>query len=139
MRHLKKNILKYGISASIALSLVYLYVSLRADIHDPASLPVLEWYRVLCDAFTIPGLVFTMLGLLVSLSNQGALDGIGYAATVAFKMLIGAGANQERYAEYLERRRANRLKGYGFLYAVGLACLAVAMVFMGLFYSMYGK
>ena len=139
MRLLKKNFLKIVISGSIALGMAYLYISLRADLSDFNSLPQLEWYRVICDAFTIPGLVFTMLGLLVSLSNQGALDGIGYAATVAFKMLIGAGANQERYAEYLERRRANRLKGYGFLYAVGLACLAVALVFMGLFYSMYGK
>ena len=139
MRLLKKNLLKIVASGSIALGLAYLYISLRADLSDPASLPTLEWYRVICDAFTIPGLVFTMLGLLVSLSNQGALDGIGYAATVAFKMLIGAGANQERYAEYLERRKANRLKGYGFLYVVGLACLAVALVFMGLFYSQYGK
>lgn len=139
MRLLKKNFLKYGISGAIALGLAYLYISLRADLNNPGSLPLLEWYRVICDAFTIPGLVFTMLGFLVTLSNQGALDGIGYAATVALKMLIGAGANQERYAEYLERRRANRMKGYGFLYVVGIACLAVALVFMGLFYTMYGK
>ena len=139
MRLLKKNLLKYGISFAIALGMAYLYVSLRVDPSDPAALPLMEWYRVLCDGFTIPGLLFVMLGLLVTLSNQGSLDGVGYAATVAFKMLIGAGAHLERYAEYLERRRANRLKGYGFLYVVGIVCLAAAAVFMGLFYSRYGK
>ena len=135
MRLLKQNLLKLGISFAIALGLAYLYVSFR--ITD--GMPLVEWYRMICDAFTIPGLLFLMLGLLVTLSNQGALDGIGYAATVAFKMLIGAGANQERYTEYLERRRANRLKGYGFLYIVGIVCMAVALVCLALFYSIYTK
>ena len=139
MSLLKKNILKYGVSTAIALSLAYLFVSMRVDFQNPSATPLMDWYRILCDAFTIPGLTFVMVGCLVSLSNQGALDGIGYAATVAFRMLIGAGARQERYKEYLERRRANRLTGYGFLYIVGAACMAVAAVFLILFYSKYSK
>ena len=139
MRLLKKNILKYGISFTVALWLAYTFINLRVDLQDPAATPLLEWYRIICDAFTIPGLTFLGLGGLVTLSNQGALDGLGYAATVAFKMLIGAGARQERYREYLERRRANRLRGYGFLYVVGGACTIVALVFLILFNMNYGK
>lgn len=137
MSRLKKNILKYGISTAIALALAYLFISLRVDFQNPGDTPLVEWYRIVCDAFTVPGLIFLMVGCLVSLSNQGALDGIGYAATVAFRMLIGAGARMERYKEYLERRRANRMRGYGFLYVVGGACMAVSGVFMLLFYSVY--
>lgn len=135
MSRLKQNLLKYLGSAAIALGLAYLFTSLRVDFQNPAATSLEEWYRILCDAFTIPGLLFLMVGFLVSLSNQGALDGIGYAATVAFRMLIGAGSRMERYKEYLERRRANRLRGYGFLYVVGAVCMAVSGVFMILFYS----
>lgn len=137
MSHLKTNLLKYGISGAIALALAYVFINLRVDFQNPGNTPLVEWYRIVCDAFTIPGLIFLMVGCLVSLSNQGALDGIGYAATVAFRMLIGAGAKMERYKEYLERRRANRMKGYGFLYVVGGVCMAVSGVFMILFYSQY--
>ena len=139
MSRLKKSAFKFGISLAIALGLAYLFVSLRVDLQNPGAIARMEWYRIICDAFTIPGLVFLMLGCLVSLSNQGALDGVGYAATVAFRMLIGQGAKMERYREYLDRRRANRLTGYGFLYAVGAVCMVVAVVFMVLFYSMYSK
>lgn len=139
MSLLKKNILKYGISFTVALWLAYAFINLRVDLQNPAATPLLEWYRIVCDAFTIPGLTFLGLGCLVSLSNQGALDGLGYAATVAFKMLIGAGARQERYKEYLDRRRANRLRGYGFLYVVGGVCTIVAVVFLILFNMNYGR
>ena len=137
---LSKNLLKYGITSGIALLLAYLFVDFRVDFSDLSGITRLDWYRYLCDAFTIPGLVLVMLGCLMSLSNQGALDGVGYIASVGIKMLIpGAALNMEKYAEYKERRRENRTKGYGFLYVVGFAFLALALLFMALFYSIYQK
>ena len=137
---LAKKLTKYGIAAAVALGLVYLFIALRVDFKNPDATPLMEWYRIICDGFTIPGLLFLMLGLLMTLSNQGALDGVGYVAVNALKMLIpGAAAHMERYKEYLERRRANRVKGYGFLYVVGIACLAVSAVFMVLFYTLFEK
>ena len=53
------------------------------------------------------------------------------------RMLTPKGLGGEKYDEYLERRRKNRVKGYGFLYVVGGAFMAVAGVFMALFYSLY--
>lgn len=134
---LAKNLKKCGISAVIALGLAYLFVSLRVDFAHPERTPVMEWYRILCDAFTVPGLLFLMVGFMVTLSNQGALDGLGYVASSAFKLLLPNNGMKERYSEYLERRRANRLRGYGFLYLVGAVCMAVAGIFMALFYSLY--
>ena len=135
---LKKNLIKYGISVSLALLMAYAFVALRVDFEHPEETVLMDWYRILCDAFTVPGLLFTMFGCFVSLSNQGAMDGLGYVAANAIKMLIPGGAmKMERYKEYLERRRANRVKGYGFLYVVGLGCMAIAGVFMALFYSVY--
>ena len=138
MSLLEKNILKYGISTAIALMLAYAFVARRVDLKDPGATALVDWYLILCDAFTVPGLLFTMFGCFMSLSNQGALDGLGYVAVNGLKMLIPGGASKmERYKEYLERRRANRLKGYGFLYIVGLVDLAISGVFMVLFYSLY--
>ena len=135
---LKKNLIKYGVSVGLSLALAYFYVYVRVDFQNPGATPLIEWYRTLCDAFTIPGLILLMFGCLMSLSNTGAMDGLGYVVSIAVKMLIPGGAlNMERYKEYLDRRRANRIRGYGFLYIVGAGCMAVSLVFMVLFYSLY--
>ena len=133
------NIVKYGISAGLALLLAYAFVSFRVEeLSDLARLSEVELYRILCDAFTVPGLLFLMAGLLMTVSNAGALDGVGYVVSNAVKMLIpGKAAKMERYKEYLDRKRENRPKGYGFLYVVGGATMAVAMVFLLLFYQVY--
>ena len=134
---LQKNLKKYGISVGLSLALAYLYAALRIDWEnaEPVSL-----YLTLCDAFTVPGLLLVMSGLLMTFSNAGAMDGLGYVVVNGLKMLIpGGGAKMEGFKEYLERRRNNRVKGYGFLYVTGFACLVIAGVFMILFYSVYQR
>ena len=134
---LQKNLKKYGITVGLSLALAYLYAALRIDWEnaEPVSL-----YLTLCDAFTVPGLLLVMSGLLMTFSNAGAMDGLGYVVVNGLKMLIpGGGAKMEGFKEYLERRRNNRVKGYGFLYVTGFVCLAIAGVFMILFYSVYQR
>lgn len=137
-RSLKKNLIKYGISIGLSVALAYLYVALRIDLHNLSAVPKVELYLTLCDAFSVPGLLMLMSGLLMTVSNQGAMDGLGYVAVNGLKMLIpGAGQKMETFKDYLERRRANRVKGYGFLYVTAALCLAIAGVFMILFYRVY--
>ena len=134
---LKTRLIKYGISFSVSFGMAWFYVSLR----DFQFQPLMEKYRILCDAFTIPGMVFILLGLLMILSNQGALDGISYAAQYAARLLIPGALTkhkQERYLDYVERKRANRAKGFGFLFVTGVVTMAIALVFMYLFYQLYG-
>lgn len=135
---LSKTLIKYGISFGISFLLAFIFVNARVDFHDLAATATIDWYRILCDAFTIPGLLFLMLGCMMSLSCQGALDGVTYVLKNAFKMLIpGMGLKMERYYEYVEHKRANRAKGFGFLYITGLVCMAVSLIFMYLFYRLY--
>ena len=135
---LKKNLIKYGVSTFGALALAFFYVYVRVDFSNMEATTLVEWYRILCDAFTIPGLVLLMFGCLMSLSNAGAMDGLGYVVVNGFRMLIpGAATKMERYKEYLERRRESRVRGYGFLYVVGAGCMAISLVFMVLFYGIY--
>lgn len=132
----KTRLLKYGLTGLAAAGMVILYVNLR----EFATLPLVEKYLVLCDGFTIPGLVLVMVGLLIWLTNLGALDGISYAVGYAFKMLVpGYKDKQETYGDYVARKREKRVTGYGFLFVVGGICLAAALVFMVLFYSIYQK
>ena len=133
------TVIKYGISAALVFVLAYTFVAFRVEaLSDLALLSDVELYRMLCDAFTIPGMLFLMAGLLMTVSNAGALDGVGCVVSNAVKMLIpGKAAKMERYKEYLDRKRENRPKGYGFLYVVGGATMAVAMVFLLLFYQVY--
>ena len=111
---------------------------LRLDVTNLAAVAPVDLYLVLCDAFTIPGLLALMFALLFSVGNMGALDGVGYVAINALKMLIpGAALHMEKYNEYLERRKANRMHGFGMLYVTALIFLAFAGVFLVLFFSVF--
>ena len=127
----KANLIKYGITLGLGLVMAYVYVSLR----DFSAQTLVEKYRILCDAFTTPAVLFIMSGALVSVSNAGALDGLIYVVTQGLGMLIpGKGLGTESYRDYVERVSENRVKGYSFLYISGLILLVVALIFMALFY-----
>ncbi len=135
-KKVKARLLKYGITIGIGLLMAYAYVATR----DLGSLELVDKYRVLCDAFTIPGVIMVMAGAIVWVANEGALDGLGYILTNGLAMLIpGKSGGTERYADYVERKRKNRVKGYGFLFICGAIFLVVTFVFMALFYSIYNK
>ena len=139
-RNTARSLKVFGISMGLCLALAFVCLVLRADITNLQALPEAELYRILCDAFTIPGLLVLMFALLFSVGNMGALDGVGYVAVNALKMLIPGGAlKMERYNEYLERRRANRMTGFGMLYVSALICLGISAIFLVLFYSVYQK
>lgn len=130
----KANLIKYGVSIVVGLLMSYAYIALR----DLSVEPLVDKYRILCDAFTVPGMLLILSGAMLSISNAGALDGVGYLIKQGFGMLIpGKGLGMEKYGDYIERRRKNKIKGYGFLYIVGAGFMVVAFVFMALFYSVY--
>lgn len=133
---LKKLLTKYTVATLIGGVLVYIYIAAR----DFAAEPLMEKYRILCDAFTIPGILFLMVGILIAISNEGTFDGLMYALSYAAKALIPLfGREHERYYDYVERKRKNRAGGYGFIFIVGAAFMAVAIVFLILFYSLYNQ
>ena len=114
---------------------MYLYISLREFPAESAA----ENYRMLADAFTIPGLLFIMFGALLWAAGKGALDGIGYALGYALRALLPGGrfVKEGTFAEYLEEKKAKRKKAaaYSFLFFTGVAFLIVSGVFIYLFYK----
>lgn len=127
-------LLRYGITALIGGLLAFATVSLHGYSN---ALPKLQQYRILCDAFTIPGVILIMVGFLVMIANAGNFMGLAYAAKHALKMLIPFGNKRdERYYDYYQRKQAQgKVKGYGFIFITGIAFMAVAMVFFVLFYQ----
>ena len=130
-----KKLLKYGIAALIGAAMTATYLILR---DFTGREPLADRYRMLCDAFTIPGMVLILSAALVALSNAGSFTGIGYSVKHMVNQLIpGMGLQRETYADYLERREGKKVKGYGFLLQVGIVFMAVALVFYALFYHVF--
>lgn len=104
---------------------------------DFSSQELSEKYRILCDGFTIPGFFLLSFGALVFASNEGALDGIGFIVGKAVRALIPVGRlrDRESFYDYIQRKRANRVTGYSFMLWTGAVFMAVALVFLALYYG----
>ena len=133
MKNGVKLLLKYLITASVAGVCVLLILWLRDFSVAPT---LLEKYRILSDAFAVPGVCLIMFSLLIWASSEGAFDFLGYAFNRVGDMMIpghGAMKKHETYYDYVERKRGKRAKGFWFLFFVGLAFTAVSVVFIILF------
>ena len=132
----KVNLAKYGITSAIALAMIWVYCSSR----DLFQQPIMERWRILCDAFTIPGLTFVMIGFLIMVANEGFFDMLSYAASKAVGIFLpgrGFSDDGETYYDYVQRKRENRRMGFGFLFVVGCILMAFALLFLMLFYRLY--
>ena len=133
-RSRKVNLLRCLSAAAVGGAVAWLYATSR---WEADMTPVLR-YRVLCDAFTIPGAMMVLFGMLMSLNNLGALDTIAYLMSFLPRIIApGAFGEPEKLIDYVERRREKRTKGYGFLYIVGFLYLGIAIFFLVLFYRVF--
>ena len=128
---LRKKLLKYGITALIGVLMVFVTISSHGFAETATTT---EKFRIISDAFSIPGVVFVMCGFLVMVSNGGFFNGISYAMNYAVRMLIpGMSKDVGRYSDYVEQRKGKKLSARH-LFIVGAAFLFVAIVFVILFY-----
>lgn len=137
--HRKKNFVPYFFAFLFVGLLAGLYVGLR----DFSNQPLMEKYRILCDAFTIPGVILILVGALVVLSDSGAFFGIGYVLSSAKNTILhfvvpGALGNTETYYDYVERKKSEgRTRSYGFMFISGGISMLISLIFMFLFYQLY--
>lgn len=126
-------LVKYSVTLIISLLVTYLYV------HGQDTTTKLGLYRYLCDGFFIPGIMLLCMGALCFLANTGSFDGISWGLNFAIKTLIPFGRlkKQQKYGDYVEKRRANPIKGYHFLLHIGGTDIVLSLIFLALFYSIY--
>ncbi len=134
---IKIIILKYSISFAIMVGFLFLILGIRNYFN--AELDLVTKYRYLTDAFTIPGMLFILVGLLVILTNQGSLASLAWLLRSLFFRLIPGGSvkKNQTYKEYLETRK--KITGYGFLFISGAIFFLVGIIFLILFYTNYQR
>ena len=137
MKDNKKIILQYSITAACAgistLLILYWQGFWKA-------IELAEKYKILADAFTVPGVILMMITALIWVSSEGFFDGIAYAFTQFSGMLIpaiGKKYKHLKYYDYKMEKQEKRLHGYSFLFFVGLLFTVIAIVFIILFNSVY--
>lgn len=128
-------LIKYGIAVAIGVGMVFAMLGLRGW---SSAATETERIRCLADAFTVPGVTLSLTAALVWLSNEGSFLGLTYLGSRIVRALIPMGKTFERhetYRDYVERKREKGgVKGYAFLFWVGLAFLAAAVFFTVRFY-----
>lgn len=125
------NLVKYGVGSAAVLALAGVFLWQ----YDFWNQDLVTRYMILSDAFAVPGLFLLMFGVMIWLTNQGALDGVTFCLHYVFSSLMPGrnGQRAESYAQYIERKSGKRTKGYGFLLWIGLASFIIGLVFFILY------
>jgi len=113
---------------------VNLYITDGFDVNTKV-----ELYRKLADAFTIPAILILCFGGLLFLSSLGEFDGLLYVlkSGAHFLLPFAFKEDNQRYYDYKLARSEKEHSPYlPFIYA-GLILLAIALVFIVLFYQNY--
>lgn len=91
-----------------------------------------EAIRVLCDAFTIPGVLLTGIGGLIWLGSQGTFDIFGYAVHSFILPLRRSEEAREAktYAEYSQSLNEKGRKWDKTMLLVGLGFISLAVIML---------
>ena len=135
MRKSRKVMILRCLSAlAVGGAVAWLYATSRWE----EEMELVQQYRVLCDAFSIPGMMMVLFAMLFTLNNLGALDTIAYLMSYLPRAIAPAAFGEpEKLLDFVERRRGKRTKGYGFLYIVGFFFLAFAIYYLVMFYRVF--
>ena len=81
----------------------------------------------LIDAFSIPGILFIMVGLLIILINYNSLSGVLYILKKVSRSLIPfTRKSEERYNEYLKNKK--RINGSSVLITIGFIYIVLSII-----------
>lgn len=129
--NLRKTLLRCVIAAALGLLFAVTFLW-NTGLFD---LPASDRYRLLSDAFLIPGFFMVGTGLLIWMSNDGMFLGVSFVLSraVSFLLPFARLGTNENYRDYTERKSGKKVKGYSFLFFTGVLFLAISAVFVLLF------
>ena len=133
-----KTLLKYGITILVGAALVFAVLGINSFFSTP-NMSKAEYFRKLSDAFTVPGLFFILLSLLILVSSKGAFTGIGYALRHVARMLLPFLVKKDiTYAEYVENKKKHTAVSMIICFLlVGTILLVVGIILIRYFYKYY--
>lgn len=129
----KWNLLRYAIALAVGLLIALIFMLAKSVFSQTDKTTVM---RILSDAFFLSGVLLTAAGLLVFVSAGGAFDMLAYGFRMLFVMLR-RDLSKRKYKDYYEYRQARQQKkrSIAYLLIVGLFMLALAVLFLILFYN----
>lgn len=129
----KWNLLRYAIALAVGL-LIALVVLLAKSVFTQTEATAVM--RIMSDAFFLSGVILTAAGLLLFVSAGGAFDMIAYGFRMLF-VILRRDLSKRKYKDYYEYRQARQGKkrSIAYLLIVGLFLLALAALFLILFYQ----
>ena len=86
MTAVKKKLLQYGITAVVGALMAWWVMDIEGFfvvVGDPV-----HTRAILCDAFFVPGILLSLIGMLVWISSTGFFDALGYAVRTAAHMFL---------------------------------------------------
>lgn len=128
-----RKALSYIIASSVGAVIVIIIVCAQRIWESASTTQIMG---VLSDAFFAAGVCLGGVGLIVFASEHGLFDMLGYAVRLFFD-LFRRDVTKRKYKdfkEYREARAAREKKSTAFLLLVGLAYIAVAGIFLIVYY-----
>ena len=134
-KDIKRTVIGYVVSITIA-GLIALGVGFVFDFGETKQ----DAYKALCDTFSVPALLYMAVAVLCWIGRDGFFDGISFTLHRALAFFLPfLGSKTETYRDYKEIREERRaLSGgsvYTCLFLTGLLFLAIALVFLVLWYN----
>ena len=123
----KKMLAKYVVTVAICVVMIVFILDTRGFF---TAVDKAARILYLADAFTIPGVLILMIGVMLWIATTGIFDGLTYALGRAARSLVPfSKIPDERFYDYKKRKSESRNFNYGFFLIVGGVALAVAIVF----------
>lgn len=95
-------------------------------------------WRIFADTFTLPGVTFLMVFLLVKVSNFGAFDALAYSVRLALTLIIHSNVRKSKlpanYRDYRLAKMSKKRASVNYLLFIGIFYLVLAVIFIGIYY-----
>lgn len=129
-----KKLYRYLITIAIGLVMTFLVLLSKGAFGMSNTKDIIH---TLSDAFIVPGVVITGIGLLVFATNEGVFDIIVYGVGQFVKM-FSANPSRRKYKdfnEYREVKRSTKLS-FGYIVIVGVIFLAISIILSLVWYKL---
>ena len=124
---MKKNIIAYAICLILEASITCILLFTRGITTAGGQ----DFFHIMCDAFFVPGVIFTGFGLLVVASNGGAFDMLAYG-TMSLIALFYRNPAKRKYPTFYDYRQSKEDKKtrYWHLLISGLIFIFISVIFL---------
>ena len=134
MNEKRLTTIKYAVAALIGLVIAGCYIFASNVFKQQDATEVM---KILCDGFSIGGLLLLLAGLLTFCNKNGVFDGLGYSFEFIFVTKNWSTKrkfeDRRSFADYKEEKAKKRSTSW-FLVIVGGAEVIIALIFLGLYY-----